>query len=917
MSKAQLNVRLGASTTSFDKAMNKAAYKINKFGKAVQRVGANMTRNLTMPIALIGGASVKMAADFEKSMTKINTLVGVSETEVDGLKKQVLGLAGETAQAPKDLADGLYFLTSAGLSTEGAMKALEQVSKATASGLGEQADLAVVAAAAQNAYGAETLDATGALDMFGQMVKTGMFDAAELSKVLGVQLGLANNLGVGFEDVGAFISTYTRTTGDATGAATGFGAVMMSFAKIAPIQEQALAKINMTSGSLREMLGRDGLQATLLHLQTEFKANGMQMSEFFTKSQALKGVMGVLGESTEDYKKILGEMEKSQGFVNDAFETTAEKSSFKLDKALNDLRIAGTQLGEALFPVVEKLSAGVSRLAGWFSNLSDSSKNTMVNILLFVAAVGPMIAIFGSAAIKLAALIKFIKGARAAMIGLNVVMKANPIGFVISLIALLVGAFILLYNKSQKFRAGIAGVFNAFKAYVSGMWDLAKGVLGGIGDILIGIFTLDTDRIKKGFNNAKNAFGTYGKAIADSFKDGYKEKIEEEESISLADKAAEEAAALSGANSGEAYNEAYAKALADGKTDDGKTDDGKTETIPETDEEKTAREKKEQAIKDSEQRMLELKNKFRVLNATNEQEAARISLDIEEENELAGVVGMENSEALKQKILDNYAIKRKKLLDKQLAEFKKAKSEEVSEQEKAADEMIESWKKFAQKAEMILSAISGFLSALSEQQSATLEKKQEEENAAFEEEWNREQERIENLNISEERKDELLKLHDEKRAKAENTLGEKQDKAKRRLARKAAKREKMMNIASALMSTFNAITGALGMKPWSPLNLVLAGIVGVLGMAQVGMIASTPIPSLAEGGIAYGESLAAVGDYPGAKMNPEVIAPLNTLRNLLGTGTEKLQQIKLVGSISGNDILLANEQAQDDRLRFV
>ena len=59
----------------------------------------------------------------------------------------------------------------------------------------------------------------------------------------------------------------------------------------------------MTSGSLREMLGRDGLQATLLHLQTEFKANGMQMSEFFTKSQALKGVMGVLGESTEDLKK--------------------------------------------------------------------------------------------------------------------------------------------------------------------------------------------------------------------------------------------------------------------------------------------------------------------------------------------------------------------------------------------------------------------------------------------------------------------------------------------------------------------------------------------------------------------------------------------------------------------------------------
>ena len=56
-----------------------------------------------------------MASDFDGAFVNMQTLAGVSADEVEGLKKSVLGLAGETGKAPKELADALYFIRSAGL----------------------------------------------------------------------------------------------------------------------------------------------------------------------------------------------------------------------------------------------------------------------------------------------------------------------------------------------------------------------------------------------------------------------------------------------------------------------------------------------------------------------------------------------------------------------------------------------------------------------------------------------------------------------------------------------------------------------------------------------------------------------------------------------------------------------------------
>ena len=71
------------------------------------------------------------------------------------------------------------------------------------------------------------------------------------------------------------------------------------------------------------------------------------------------------------------------------------------------------------------------------------------------------------------------------------------------------------------------------------------------------------------------------------------------------------------------------------------------------------------------------------------------------------------------------------------------------------------------------------------------------------------------------------------------------------------------------------------------------------------------VPALAEGGIAFGRSLVEVGEYSGAKGNPEVIAPLSKLKDMIGGGSTNLY-----GRISGDDIVISNTRAFRDRNRF-
>lgn len=70
-------------------------------------------------------------------------------------------------------------------------------------------------------------------------------------------------------------------------------------------------------------------------------------------------------------------------------------------------------------------------------------------------------------------------GSTAATWALNVAMRANPIGIVITLLTLLAVGLIAVWKKSETFRAIVTGAFNAVVGFVRRNWPLMLAILTG------------------------------------------------------------------------------------------------------------------------------------------------------------------------------------------------------------------------------------------------------------------------------------------------------------------------------------------------------------------------------------------------------------------------------------------------------
>lgn len=83
------------------------------------------------------------------------------------------------------------------------------------------------------------------------------------------------------------------------------------------------------------------------------------------------------------------------------------------------------------------------------------------------------------------------------------------------------------------------------------------------------------------------------------------------------------------------------------------------------------------------------------------------------------------------------------------------------------------------------------------------------------------------------------------------------------------------------------------------------------------------IPKLANGGIVAQPTLAMVGEYSGAKSNPEVIAPLNKLQSMLGGNVSPevismlARIVELLEIIAGKDFHIGDDEIGDAALRSI
>lgn len=97
---ASINIRFNADLKGFSSQLQQVNKQLKKSGDNLKEVGKSLSTYITLPVIAAGGASIKLASDYEESLNKVNVAFGESAKYVDYFGNTALetyGIAKGTA----------------------------------------------------------------------------------------------------------------------------------------------------------------------------------------------------------------------------------------------------------------------------------------------------------------------------------------------------------------------------------------------------------------------------------------------------------------------------------------------------------------------------------------------------------------------------------------------------------------------------------------------------------------------------------------------------------------------------------------------------------------------------------------------------------------------------------------------------
>lgn len=399
---ADLFARFGADTKPWQKEMRSAVTRMLFAAESLTQAGRIMSTAITAPMAAIAAIAVKTSIDFDRSMTKMKTLVGVAGSVVEGWRDGMLDIASDTGRAATELADAMFFITSNGLRGAEALEVLNASAKAAAVGLGESKDIAFAATSAINAYGEGSMTGAEAVAVLVKTVREGNLEASELPQVLGQVLPVASALGVEFHEAGAAIAAMTRSGVSAKIAALGMRSILQSLLKPTTGAQKAAADLGISFEELRSIAEDQGVIYALQRMEEATKGNRQELARLFPNQKAFVAALQLMGDNAEAVEGVFESLaETTEDDLNKAFEDTTKSVSFLADQAKADLGNALIKLGDNLHFLVRAgadAAEFLAKLADGFNNLNPILKGIITGIAGVVFALGPLLYGLGSLA---------------------------------------------------------------------------------------------------------------------------------------------------------------------------------------------------------------------------------------------------------------------------------------------------------------------------------------------------------------------------------------------------------------------------------------------------------------------------------------------------------------------------------------
>ena len=485
-----LIIRLLGDSSRFERELRRAEYRLRRFSAQAAQSVAVMASATIAATTAASAKSLEMAAQFEKDMNRVTTVMSSGSTAMEKYSDDVLKIVEETSHGVTDITESAYQILSASFPEKELIKTLDLAVKAATAGFTTPARAVDVITSTVNAYARSNLEASTAVDVLMKTQQRGKTTLEEMAWSLANVTPIASALNVSFQDVAASLVLLTRS-GTKTAPAT---AQLRTLFRDMAFEHTKLGEaVATTMGApITEILKEGESFATALE-QTRIRVGDKPFIELFTNVEAMQAALRVVGVEYENFLEISHVMNnEAVGELNRAFDVMADGALYTALVIRNKLYVAMIKLGLEALPAVtdmlqnrvlpelerftsdeglQKAVEWVERLASWMLRFAGFAMRFGEGMAFIYKHAGVLAA--SLAAVGVGAFASGIVTLGMVLVTLGKIITAHPLFYFVTLLTGLIAAVGWVNKEFGELPAALVAIAGALALVELALWSLA------------------------------------------------------------------------------------------------------------------------------------------------------------------------------------------------------------------------------------------------------------------------------------------------------------------------------------------------------------------------------------------------------------------------------------------------------------
>lgn len=422
---------LVGSCEEFAKLMEASASKTASLNKnlinfAAAATSINTLKNALADVQQTLNGITEESRGFSDAMKATNTMAGKGAEDFAELKRQVTDLAGSVPVARDTLAQGLYQVISNGVPEDNWITFLEKSARSAVGGIADLNSVVGVTSTVIKNYGLSWDEAGAIQDKIQLTAKNGVTSFEQLAATLPRVTGVAATLGVSIDELMASFATLTGVSGNTAEVSTQLAAVLNALVKPSSEATKMAQQmgIEFDAAAVKAAGGFSQFLTNLEQSVQQYAASSGMLAEeiygkLFSSAESLRAIIPLQGELSEKFQSNISAMQESAGTMDAAFADMSRTGASAMQRLKNEFSAFGDAVNSVVAPIRPMMNIALTALqaAANVGMLVTSMRALMAaaqssTIMRLVTAVGLYSTSAGRAAISSLGLTNAVVGAQ-------------------------------------------------------------------------------------------------------------------------------------------------------------------------------------------------------------------------------------------------------------------------------------------------------------------------------------------------------------------------------------------------------------------------------------------------------------------------------------------------------------------------